>query len=85
MCVCVSYVQRVESSGQDEAVTVDNTAELMTVSHLLKVQDMELHVSVIVELSSRVVGCWHGYVSGSRCRFAYDAADATATHYPTHY
>ena len=27
-----------------------------------------------------VVGCWHGYVSGSRCRFAFDPADATATH-----
>jgi len=25
-----------------------------------------------------VVGCWHGYVSGSRCRFAYGRADATA-------
>jgi len=29
-----------------------------------------------------VVGCWHGYVSRSRCRFAYGPADATATHYP---
>jgi len=28
-----------------------------------------------------VVGCWHGYVSGSRCRFAYGPATATATHY----
>jgi len=28
-----------------------------------------------------VVGCWHSYVSGSRCRFAYGPADATATHY----
>ena len=27
------------------------------------------------------VGCWHGYVSGSRCRFAYGPADAIATHY----
>jgi len=27
------------------------------------------------------VGCWRGYVSGSRCRFAYGPADATATHY----
>jgi len=27
-----------------------------------------------------VVGCWHGYMSGSRCRFAYGPADATATH-----
>jgi len=27
------------------------------------------------------VGCWHGYVSGARCRFAYGPADATATHY----
>ena len=26
-----------------------------------------------------VVGCWHGYLSGPRCRFAYDPADATAT------
>ena len=24
---------------------------------------------------------WHGYVPGSRCRFAYGPADATATHY----
>jgi len=28
-----------------------------------------------------VVECWHGYVSGSRCRFAYGPADVTATHY----
>jgi len=28
-----------------------------------------------------VVGGWHGYVSGSRCRFAYGPADAIATHY----
>jgi len=27
-----------------------------------------------------VVGCWHGYVSGSRCRFAYGPDDATVTH-----
>jgi len=27
-----------------------------------------------------VVGCWCGYVSGSRCRFAYGLADATANH-----
>jgi len=28
-----------------------------------------------------VVGCWHGYLSGARCRFAYGPADATATHH----
>jgi len=28
-----------------------------------------------------VVGCWHGYLSGARCRFAYGPAEATATHY----
>jgi len=27
-----------------------------------------------------VVGCWHGYLSEARCRFAYRPADATATH-----
>ena len=27
-----------------------------------------------------VVGGWHGYLSGVRCRFAYVPADATATH-----
>jgi len=27
-----------------------------------------------------VVGCWHGYLSGARCRLAYGQADATATH-----
>jgi len=26
-----------------------------------------------------VVGCWHGYLPGARCRFAYGPADATAT------
>jgi len=26
-------------------------------------------------------GCWHGYLSGVSCRFAYGPADATATHY----
>ena len=27
-----------------------------------------------------VVGCWHGYLSGTPCRLAYGPADATATH-----
>jgi len=27
-----------------------------------------------------VVWCWHGYLSGARCRLAYGPADATATH-----
>jgi len=27
-----------------------------------------------------VVGCWRGYLSGARCKFAYDPDDATATH-----
>ena len=27
-----------------------------------------------------VVGCWCGYLSGARCKFAYGPADATATH-----
>jgi len=27
-----------------------------------------------------VVGCWHGYLPGVRCRFAYGPADTTATH-----
>ena len=27
-----------------------------------------------------VVGCWHSYLSGARCRLAYVPADATATH-----
>jgi len=26
-----------------------------------------------------VVGCWHGYLSGARCRLAYGPADATVT------
>ena len=29
---------------------------------------------------NRVVRCWHGYLSGARCRLAYVPADATATH-----
>ena len=27
-----------------------------------------------------MVGCWHSYLSGARCRLAYGPADATATH-----
>jgi len=26
------------------------------------------------------VGCWHGYLSGARCRLEHDPADVTATH-----
>ena len=29
---------------------------------------------------NRVVGCWHGYLSGARCTLAYGPADATTTH-----
>jgi len=32
------------------------------------------------KLSGGVLGCWHGYLSGARCRLAYGPADATATH-----
>jgi len=32
-------------------------------------------------VKNRVVGFWHGYLSGARCRFAYGPPDATATHY----
>jgi len=28
-----------------------------------------------------VVGCWRGYLSGTRCRLAYGSADATVTHF----
>jgi len=28
-----------------------------------------------------VVRCWHSYLSGARCWFAYGPADAAATHY----
>jgi len=31
-------------------------------------------------LLTSLVGCWHGYLSGARCRLAYGPADATATH-----
>jgi len=31
-------------------------------------------------VSNWVVWCGHGYLSGSRCRFAYSPADATASH-----
>ena len=31
-------------------------------------------------VKNRVVGYWHGYLSGVRCRLAYGPADATATH-----
>jgi len=31
-------------------------------------------------VKSWMVGCWHGYLSGVRCRFAYGSADATASH-----
>jgi len=29
---------------------------------------------------TRVVGCWRGYLPGTRCRLAYGSADAAATH-----
>jgi len=34
----------------------------------------------IPPVKNRVVGYWHGYLSGARCRLAYGQADATATH-----
>ena len=36
--------------------------------------------SAIWPVKNRVVGYWHGYLSGARCRLAYGPADATATH-----
>ena len=27
-----------------------------------------------------MAGCWHGYLSGAMCTFAYGSADATAIH-----
>jgi len=34
----------------------------------------------IQPVKNSVVRCWHGYLSGTRCRLAYGPADATATH-----
>ena len=34
----------------------------------------------IMYMMLMVVGCWHGYLSGVRCRLAYDPSDANATH-----
>jgi len=31
-------------------------------------------------VKNSVVGCWHGYLSGTRCRLAYGPADVAATH-----
>jgi len=31
-------------------------------------------------VKNRVVGYWHGFLPGARCRLAYGPADATATH-----
>ena len=38
----------------------------------------EFAFSALTLLVGRVVGCWHGYLSGARCRLAYGRADATA-------
>ena len=38
------------------------------------------HEGRIQPVKKWVVGCWHGYLSGARCRLAYSPADATATH-----
>jgi len=38
----------------------------------------------IVQISVSILkwwGCWHVYLSGTWCRFAYGPADATAMHY----
>jgi len=34
----------------------------------------------LIYMNLPMVGYWHGYLSGMRCRFAYGPADATATH-----
>ena len=38
----------------------------------------------ILPVKNWVVGCWHVYLSGARCRLAYGPADATATPVLTH-
>jgi len=38
------------------------------------------HLFKYLLTSGWVVGCWCGYLSGVRCRFAYGPADTTATH-----
>jgi len=43
----------------------------------LLVGQQEVHPACKKKLSG---GCWHGYLSGARCRLAYGPADATATH-----
>ena len=34
----------------------------------------------IQRVKNWVEGCWHGYLSGARCRFPYGPTDPTATH-----
>jgi len=36
----------------------------------------------IQSVKNWVMRCWHGYLSGARCRFAYGPADATASQNP---
>ena len=38
------------------------------------------HRKGIWPVKNWVVGCWHGYLSGARCRLACGPADSTATH-----
>ena len=45
---------------------------------MLFVGQQEGHERPVKKL--QVVGCWHGYLSGERCRLAFSPADATATH-----
>ena len=51
-----------------------------TVNHLRELTWNAIWCIVFINALMPLVGCWHGYLSGARCRLAYGPADATATH-----
>ena len=77
-CVCVYMGMPGLAHGWYSQLVCTVPSVLSTFSALtLLVGRQEGHLAC---KKNKAVGCWHGYLSGARCRLAYGPADATATH-----
>ena len=92
--LCVCSERDVEASHSSDHSRFHISTYLLTLScsssFLFVICRIQKHVvscfSTVIQVDCKkpVVGYWHGYLCGARCRLAYGPADATATHCLTH-
>jgi len=79
----IILTNQLRTANNQEASTVPHKWLLCTkrpLGHLKRCSFNNIKIIMHLFLTSWVVGCWRGCLSGARCRLAYGPADSTATH-----